>query len=173
MAFTPLQSFYLSFPLFYLHFTQIPTYYYPHSLQPHSSSRIPTWISRISHIATRILTFPPWFPTFLSFPPWFPTFPPPFPMLPPFQPLFPHIPLIPFPDSLFSLLQMVTFCYWHSFIYWFQKIEFIKWIVNATIVNSNIYRQEYCFVKKAFLKNICSLKQRVAAQNIQNLRNTS
>ena len=156
MAFTPLQSFYLSFPLFYLHFTQIPTYYYPHSLQPHSSSRIPTWISRISHIATRILTFPPWFPTFLSFPPW-----------------FPHIPLIPFPDSLFSLLQMVTFCYWHSFIYWFQKIEFIKWIVNATIVNSNIYRQEYCFVKKAFLKNICSLKQRVAAQNIQNLRNTS
>ena len=126
-------------------FTQLPTQFYTDLLHPYSVSRIITLISWIPHIPTRILTLPPrfpkfqppfplWFPAVPSSRPWFPAFSLPFPTLPSFQPLFPHISLIPFPHSPFRLLQIVTFCYWHSIIYRFQKTEFIKWIVNASIV---------------------------------------
>ena len=145
-------------------------YFYPASnamlhdfLHPHSISCIHVLISCNLHIPTGILTFPPWFPSFpppfpprflafFSLPPWFPGIPIPFSILPSFQLPFPRRPFILFPDYPFRLLQIASFCYWHNPIYWFQKIEFIKWIVNASIVKQQYVSSKVLLCQESFFK---------------------
>ena len=138
---------YSSYVLFSLLTTFLPNF-------PHNSILI-------CYIPTPFPAFPPWFPAFCTFPlgfshshpdsphphlhfhlysPHFPHSHPdsritnPFPHVAFFSnPHFPHPPLIPFPDFSFTLLQIATFFYWHNMIYWFKKIEFIKWIVSVSL----------------------------------------
>ena len=140
MVFTPPHSLYLSFLLLYLHF-YFPTQFYPDSLHPHCVSCISTLISSIPHIFTRILIFPPWFPPVLL----------PLPMFSSFQPPFPQHS----PDSVpwFPIrLPIASLCYWHSIIFVFQKIEFIKWIVDASIVKLIRIARSITLSKNAFKK---------------------
>ena len=80
--------------------TQRPTQFYSDSLHPHSISRILLLTSCILHILFLVPHIP-----------------------------IPHVVLFPAPitlislsDSLFWLLQIATFSYWHKMSYWFQKI---------------------------------------------------
>ena len=117
-----------------------------HSSHSHWDSYISTLIPLIpTSISTSI-------PRILLTPTLIPGIPIPFSILPSFQLPFPRTPFILFPDYPFRLLQIASFCYWHNPIYWFQKIEFIKWIVNASIVKQQYVSSKVLLCQESFFK---------------------